>query len=229
MVRRTIRGIMAAIRARPIAFGIIALAVFLLDLFLPVVVLSLARKPWDYFAFNAWLSRLPEYLASSEVPLRQKAGFLWRLALFWFVADGPYGAPEWGFAVSVGDLVRFGYLSLLFGAYFALWLHRRDRLLAYGKPQVRLGQHAGTFGALASVLGLSTGPCSVVGCGAPVLPVVGLAFVGLSSGTLALLTQVSKWATAALLLGMTLAVAYLGWRAGAGPTDAGAGDRGGRP
>src|SRR4030095_10026717 len=40
--------------------------------------------------------------------------------------------------------------------------------------------------------GLSTGPCSVVGCGAPVLPVVGLVFAGLSSGTLALLSGLSR-------------------------------------
>ncbi len=46
----------------------------------------------------------------------------------------------------------------------------------------------GLVGAFAGVLGLSTGPCSVVGCGAPVLPVAGLVFAGLSSGTLALLS-----------------------------------------
>src|SRR5207244_13300776 len=50
----------------------------------------------------------------------------------------------------------------------------------------------GVVGAFASVLGLSTGPCSVVGCGAPVLPVVGLVFTGLSSGTLAVLSASSR-------------------------------------
>jgi len=54
----------------------------------------------------------------------------------------------------------------------------------------------------------------VVGCGAPVLPVVGLAFVGLSSGTLALLAQVSRVATAFVLVAFALGVIYLGWRIG---------------
>ena len=35
------------------------------------------------------------------------------------------------------------------------------------------GRRSGVAGMLASVVGLSTGPCSVMGCGAPVLPVVG--------------------------------------------------------
>jgi hypothetical protein len=67
------------------------------------------------------------------------------------------------------------------------------------------------MGALVSVVSLSTGPCSVMGCGAPVLPVVGLAFAGLSSGTLALLARLSAIATAAVLLALVVAVGYLGW------------------
>jgi hypothetical protein len=72
----------------------------------------------------------------------------------------------------------------------------------------------GVLGAFTSVLGLSTGPCSVVGCGAPVLPVVGLAFAGLSSGTLAMLSGLSRASSVALLTTLTLAVAYLGWLVG---------------
>jgi uncharacterized protein YacL len=64
------------------------------------------------------------------------------------------------------------------------------------------------------VLGLSTGPCSVVGCGAPVLPVVGLVFAGLSSGTLALLSGASRVLSAVVLVALTLVVAGLGWQAG---------------
>ena len=53
----------------------------------------------------------------------------------------------------------------------------------------------GIAGMLTSVVGLSTGPCSVMGCGAPVIPVVGLAFAGLSSGTLAFLASLSRITT----------------------------------
>jgi hypothetical protein len=67
---------------------------------------------------------------------------------------------------------------------------------------------------VASVLGLSTGPCSVVGCGAPVLPVVGLVFAGLSSTTLALLSQVSRVSAIVVIAALLMAVAWLGRQAG---------------
>ncbi len=54
-----------------------------------------------------------------------------------------------------------------------------------------------------------------MGCGAPVIPVVGLAFVGLSSGTLALLAELSRVATAFVFIAVTLGLVYLGWLAGA--------------
>jgi hypothetical protein len=54
-----------------------------------------------------------------------------------------------------------------------------------------------------------------MGCGAPVIPVVGLAFVGLSSGTLLWLSQLSVVATAAVIVGMTAGVGYLAWKVGA--------------
>ncbi len=211
-VARVLRGIGTAVRARLKVFAAVALGVFLLDLFLPPLVLSLVRKPWDYFTFNPWLKRLPEYLASATVPLEKKLDFLPKLYLFSFMADGPYG-PEWGFAVTVSDLLRFVFMSLLFGAYFALWFYHRDRLaqLGWGARTTRQG---GVVGALTTTLGLSTGPCTVTGCGAPVIPVVGLAFAGLSSGTLALLAEVSKVGTAVVLVAATLGVAYLGWVVG---------------
>jgi hypothetical protein len=65
-----------------------------------------------------------------------------------------------------------------------------------------------------SVVGLSTGPCSVMGCGAPVLPVVGLAFVGLSSTTLTMLSRLSTTLTTALLVVLIGAVVALAWGAG---------------
>ena len=65
------------------------------------------------------------------------------------------------------------------------------------------------------MLGVSTGPCSVVGCGVPVLPVVGLVFAGLSSGTLAALSSTSRIASAAVLVTLTLVVVYLGFQSGA--------------
>lgn len=200
-MRQALLGIGRALRARPGVFAGVALAVAALHLLLPVAVLSATRKPWDYFAFNAWLPNLPAYLVS-DAPLARKLDFLWDLALCWFVADGAYGAPEWGFAVTVRDVVRILATALLFGAYFALWTG---------------GRAAGTAGAVASVAGLSTGPCSVVGCGAPVLPVVGLAFQGLSSGTLVLLAAVSWWGSAAVLLGLTATVLVLGRRVGSRP------------
>ena len=203
-----------AIRSRPKTFGGVALGVFLLDVFLPPVVLSVVRKPWDYFAFNPWLKQLPDYLASSEIPFQEKQAFLPRLALFWFSANDQHGFPEWGFAVDMTDLLRFVLTSLIFGAYFALWFSYRDHVQQSGVG-ARASRNTGAAGALASVLGLSTGPCSVVGCGAPVLPVVGLVFVGLSSDTLRMLTQFSKMITALLLVALTAAVEALGWRLGA--------------
>lgn len=218
-VARGIRGIAAAIRARPRLFLAMTTAVFAFDLFLPPLVLSLARKRVDFFTFNPWLSKLPEYLVSNEAPVARKVEFLLRLALFWFSADSPYGV-EWGYAVDASDLARFLFMSLVVGAYFALWFYRRDQLKHRGWG-ARIGRQGGVVGVLASAFGLSTGPCSVMGCGAPVIPVIGLAFVGLSSGTLKLLAETSKIATGVVLVAMTLGVAYFGWLVGtnSGPRD----------
>ena len=217
-VARTARGIAAAVRGRPKLFAATAMGIFALNLFLPIAVLSLFRKPWDHFSFNPWLKNLPGWLVSDEATLQRKIEFLPNLALFWFIADGPVDAAEWGFTVDVTDLVRMGFLSSLFGAYFALWFYRRDQARQCGRGAMA-SRTGGAAGALTSVLGLSTGPCSVVGCGAPVMPVVGLALTGLSSGTLKFLSGLTKVATPVILSVVVLAVAYLGWHVGAKPEE----------
>ena len=205
-------GIGQALRARWSVFAAVSTAVLVLDILVPVLVLSIARKPVDYFMVNPWLSNLPGYLASGKGPLTERLGRAWELALFWFSANGTFGI-EWGFAVSAADLARFALTAALIGAYFALWVHRRDRGGAPGwRPTA--GQQGGMLGAVGSVFGVATGGCTVMGCGAPVIPVVGLAFVGLSSGTLAWLSQLSTVATPVVIGGMTLGVVYLGWRVG---------------
>jgi hypothetical protein len=216
-VTTILRGLGAALRARPGATLAMAIGVFALHIFLPPLLLAVTRKPWTYFTFNPWLRQLPSYLISSA-PLDQKIDFLSRVAVFWFAADGPYGFPEWGFAVDAMDLARFLAMSLLVAAYFALVLYRREqgRLPGWRGGTSRAG---GIVGAFAGVLGLSTGPCSVVGCGAPVLPVVGLVFAGLSSGTLALLSGASRVLSAVVLTALTLVVVWLGWQAGSVSVD----------
>src|SRR5713226_3812980 len=161
------RGITGALRSRPGVFVCVAAGVLALDLLLPPILLSLVRKPFDYFTFNAWLPELPRYLLRSDVPLQQKLEFIPNLALFWFSADSPFGGVDWGFAVTVSDLLRVMLLSLLFGLYFALVFHCRDQAPAAGWSS-RLGRGGGASGVLASVLGVSTSGCTVMGCGAPV-------------------------------------------------------------
>ena len=54
---------------------IVSASVFVLHALLPALVLSVARKPWTYFAFNPWLKSLPAYLTSSA-PVTDKLDFL---------------------------------------------------------------------------------------------------------------------------------------------------------
>ena|SRR6185295_10325336 len=209
------RGIGRALHARPGAAVLAMTGVLALDVLLPPLLLSVVRKPWTYFTFNPWLKRLPEYLASST-PWTEKLGFLSRVALFWFSADGPYGQPEWGFAVDGADVVRFLLTAALVGVYVALWLDRRSAGVSGWRAGS--GRAGGTVAATASVLGLSTGPCSVVGCGAPVLPVIALVFAGLSSTTLALLSEVSRISAIGVVIALLVAITWLGWRAGTRPS-----------
>jgi len=215
---RAARGTAGAVRRRPWVFAAAFAGVFLLQVFIPPLFLSLVRKPVDFYTFNPWLSHLPSYLVSAEIPLQKKLESVPKLALFWFSADNAFGT-EWGFAVDVTDLARIFLMSILVGAYFAL-ISPRAGPPRGGNRRVGPAHKAGFVGALGSIVGISTGPCSVMGCGAPVIPVVGLAFAGLSSGTLALLAAASRISTSVILLGMMSGVTYLGWLVG---PDAGAG------
>jgi hypothetical protein len=214
-VRRVLRGIGRALRARPRLFVGVAVAILVLDVLVPVAVLSIARVPVDYFTVNPWLRNLPGYLASGKGTLGERLGRAWELALFWFSADGVFGI-DWGFAVTTADLARFILMAGLVGAYFALWAHRRAGARPTGW-RMRTGGQGGMLGAAGSVCGLATGGCTVMGCGAPVIPVVGLAFVGLSSTTLTLFAQVSTYATLAVVTGLLAGVLYLAWRVGGAP------------
>jgi hypothetical protein len=207
----------AAVRARPWPTFGIAATVFALHVILPPLVLSLARAPWTFATLNPWLKSLPAYVVS-PAPLGQKLDFLSRVAVFWISADGPYGAPEWGFAIDTLDLARFLATSTLIGVYAAVWLRARDLGRAARRASA-LPRTGGVVGALVGALSLSTGPCSVVGCGAPVLPVIGLAFAGLSSGTLVVLSLASRVLGALVLTALLGAVAYLGWRTGPARAD----------
>lgn len=53
-----------------------------------------------------------------------------------------------------------------------------------------------------------------MGCGVPVLPVIGLALTGVSSGTLVFLAQLADVATVVVLSVIALGVAWLGWLVG---------------
>ncbi len=212
-INRSLRGIGAAVRSRPWLFLAVALGVFALDIVVPPLVLTLARKPVTAFTINPWLPALPDYLASGPGSLGERFTKAWGLALFWFSSDGSFGI-EWGFAVTAADLARFALMSLLVALYFALWMERHTRFAVapWGR---RAGRSGGVLGALGGIFGLSTGGCTVMGCGAPVLPVIGLAFVGLSSTTITWMSELSVVATAAVLIGLASAVLWLGWRVGA--------------
>jgi hypothetical protein len=210
-ISRALRGIAVAVRSRPGFFVFVTLGVFALDVLVPPLVLSIARQPVTAFTVNPLLSTVPGYLTSGPGAFAERVAKVWGLALFWFSSDGQFGI-EWGFAVTPADLVRFVFMSLLVAAYFALWLARRDRVaIAWGG---HAGTSGGVLGALGGIFGLTTGGCTVMGCGAPVLPVIGLAFAGLSSTTIKWMSDVSTIGTAAVLIGLGSAVLWLGWRVG---------------
>jgi len=139
-----LRGTATALAAHPGVFASVMLAVAALNVLAPVAILSAVRKPLDFFTFNPWLRRLPEYLASGDATIGEKLGKLPDLALFWFSAGSSYGGAEWGFAVDVADLGRILLVSALFGLYFALW--RTAMLANQGSRSMlpRPGTHAGT-------------------------------------------------------------------------------------
>ena len=211
-IARPFRGIAAAVRARPgIVLGASA-AVALFNLAAPVAILSLARRPPDFFTFNPWLRRLPEYVASDEA-FSRKLEFLSNMAIAWVSADNKVEGIDWGFIIDVPTIGRILLTSIIFGAFFALWSYRRREGAACGVA-FKAARPAGVAGAVTSVLGLTTGPCTLAGCGVPVLPIVGLAFSGLSSGTLTLFSTLSRISILVVLAAMALAVLWLGWRVG---------------
>lgn len=212
-VRRVWRGITSALSAHPGVFVGVAATAFSLNLVLPLLVLSVARKPWDYFSVNPWLHNLPHWMLTGHEPLGQKLAFVSQAALVWFVASSPYDAPEWGFAVTTQDVLRWMVVAALFGAYFTVWVHHRRRCRVQGVA-VRRAARGGVVGAVLTTLGFSTMPCSVAGCGAPVLPVVALALTGLSSVTLSWITTVSTVLAALVLVGVAAGLAFLGWAVG---------------
>jgi len=214
-IGQTLRGIAAALRSRSRIVWGAAAVVATFNLVAPILILSVARKPVDFFTLNPWLRRLPEYLASEEL-LEKKLSFLSQMAIGWASADNGGEGIEWGFILDVPTLFRILLTSLVFGAFFALWSYRRAQGAARD-PGFQAARPAGAAGAVTSVLGLTTGPCTLSGCGVPVLPVVGLAFTGLSSGTLTLLAQLSRISYVAVLSLMTVAVLWFGWRAGSTP------------
>ena len=211
-VANVLSGIGSGVSRRQTVFWLTTVVVFAMHIVVPPIVLSLARKPVDYFTFNPWLKRLPEFVMSGPGSLGERLVKVWDLALFWFSSDNPLGI-EWGFAVTSADVARFALMSLLVGAYFALWMHLRDQTPGSGRGMRATGQ-GGAVGAAASVCGLATGGCTVMGCGAPVLPVVGLAFAGLSSGTLKWMSELSSIGTTLAMLGLALGIVYLGWQIG---------------
>ena len=154
-VALTFRGIATAIRARwKTVLGVTAI-VSVFNLAAPVAILSIARRPADYFTFNPWLSRLPDYLRSDE-PLEKKLSFLGNMAIAWVSADNHVEGIDWGFIIDVPTLAQILVTSLVFGTYFAL--------LSYAR---RTGFKAGAAGAATTVFGLTTGPCTLAGCGVP--------------------------------------------------------------
>lgn len=215
-IARIFRGVASAIRFRRKTFWAVAIGVFIFSLLLPLVVLSLARGPFDHISFNPWLSRLPEWLFYGDDPLSRKLAFLSDLAFAWVIANNAGGEVEWGFIVDVSSVVRFLLTSLLFGAFFALWFYRRDQVRQHGWG-TQVAQYGGAAGAVTSGLGFTTQACSVMGCGVPVLPVVGLALTGVSSGTLIFLGELAHVATLAVLSVIAVGVAWLGWLVGDTP------------
>src|SRR2546429_9497791 len=84
--------------------------------------------------------------------------------LFRSTADGPYGVPEWGFAVDTMDVLRFGVMALLVGAYGALWLHARQQGRVSGW-RASASRSGGGVGPFATGPGPPTGPRTAAGSG----------------------------------------------------------------
>src|SRR2546430_17274600 len=93
---RMLQATVGAIRRRAVVFVLVVAAIAALNLVLPPLVLSVARKPYDYFSINPWLHNLPSWLASGEATASRKVDFLWNAAVLWVVASGGDDAAEGG-------------------------------------------------------------------------------------------------------------------------------------
>src|SRR5436309_12440409 len=98
-VGEALRGAWTALAAHPGMFASVTLAVAALNVVAPVAILSAVRKPLDFYTFNPWLKRLPEYLASDDAPLVEKLPSLPATALFGVQAGRTYGGAGRGSAV----------------------------------------------------------------------------------------------------------------------------------
>src|SRR5256885_1892385 len=76
-----------AIRARAGIFVLIVAGVVAMNLVLPPFVLSVVRKPYDYFSINPWLHNVPSWLRSGEATAGRKVEFLWNASILWFVGS----------------------------------------------------------------------------------------------------------------------------------------------
>ena len=208
-IRGGLRGAWLAIRARPVLFVTVVLAVLLLDFFLPLLVLAVARKPWDYFQISSAARQLPQWAISPGISVGRKVGFLSNLGLFWLAGLSPYHTVAWVFEVRTRDLVRWVSMALLAGAYFASWLCARTWGVGRAAGWSRNGSR-GLIGTLLCAVGLFASPCSVGGYDAPVLPVIGLASHGLTSFTLTTLAVFSAGGTIGAFVGLSLGVLALG-------------------
>jgi hypothetical protein len=204
-----------AIRVRPALFLGVAVAVILFDFFLPLIVLSVFQKPWNYFSFNPWLPNLPGWLASPQATLARKIQFVSHLSLLWFIANNSYGEPDWGVWVGVSDVVQWLYMGVLFGAYVALWVYAGGgavrRPVALRRNGAAVGRRGEGAVALVSTLGLVISPCGMVGCGLLMFSLLGFVVHGATFGTLTALAAVSHILTVVVLIAMTLTVAAMGW------------------
>src|SRR5207253_3150170 len=111
-IAQTLRGIGVGLRSGKRVVLTVTAAVFAFNLVAPVAILLLARRPPDFFTFNPWLSRLPEYLASEE-PLAKKLSFLSQMAIAWVSADNKVEGIDWGFIVDVPTLARIRFVVIL--------------------------------------------------------------------------------------------------------------------
>src|SRR5260370_36634444 len=169
MVRRAVaasaqalRGSGGAVRARAKMVLAVTAAVSIFNLGAPVIILSIVRRPVDFFSFNPWLRRLPEYLASEE-PLAKKLSFLSNMAIAWMSADNESEGIEWGFVGAVPPLFRILLTSLVFGAYFALWSYRRREGEASGVG-FQAAHPPGLLGAVTRLVGPPTPPSTLARC-----------------------------------------------------------------